>query len=83
MTDVEAQILETLLELDGAVKSMATVRVKPNLQPLFARLEQLTRELPKSAPPDLLHYMHRKSYEKARLFLKGRNAENAQDKCHE
>jgi len=29
----------------------------------------------------LLHYLHRKSYEKARLFLEGRGAENAAGSC--
>jgi hypothetical protein len=32
-------------------------------------LDHLTRELPKNTPPDLLHYLHRKSYGKAREFL--------------
>jgi hypothetical protein len=29
----------------------------------------------------LLHYLHRKSYEKARLWLEDRDAENARGGC--
>jgi hypothetical protein len=81
MSETERAILRTLTELDTAVKAMPTASPKPNLLPLFARLDELTRELPKNAAPDLLHYMHKKSYEKARLWLEGRGAENARGNC--
>ena len=81
MTDQERAIWQALVELDQAVKSMATANPKPNLLPLFARLDELTRQLPKETAPDLLHYLHRKSYEKARMWLEGRDAENARGKC--
>jgi hypothetical protein len=81
MTAIEQDILRTLTELDGLVKSMATASPKPDLKPVFARLDALTRQLPPQTAPDLLHYMHRKSYEKARLFLVGRGAENAAGSC--
>jgi len=81
MTETESAILQTLKDLDAAVKTMATANPKPNLLPLFARLEDLTRQLPRNASPDLLHYLHKKSYEKARLFLEGRDAENARGNC--
>ena len=41
----------------------------PEVLPLFARLDELTGTLPKDADPQLLHYLHKKSYQKARLFL--------------
>ena len=82
MTLTEKTIWETLVELDRQVKSMATANPKPNLLPLFTRLDDLTAQLPKQTPPELLHYLHKKSYEKARLFLEGRDAENAQGNCH-
>lgn len=63
------------------VKGMAAANPKPDLQPMFARLDELTRQLPPQTAPDLMHYMHRKSYEKARLFLEGRAAENAKGSC--
>lgn len=81
MPETERAILHALVELDTAVKGMATANPKPNLVPLFARIESLTRELPKNASPDLLHYLHKKSYEKARLWLEGRDAENARGNC--
>ena len=81
MTATEQDILKALIELDGLVKSMATANPKPDLKPVFARLDALTRQLPPQTAPDLMHYMHRKSYEKARLFLAGRGAENAAGSC--
>ncbi len=81
MSEIENAILKTLTELDAAVKSMPAANPKPNLLPLFTRLDDLARQLPKNSPPDLLHYLHKKSYEKARLWLEGRGAENARGNC--
>ena len=81
MTAPERAILETLIELDAAVKKIPTANPKPNLLPIFNRLDELTRQLPKNTAPDLLHYLHKKSYEKARLFLEGRDAENVRGNC--
>ena len=60
---------------------MADAGPKPDLLPLFARLDELTRRLPPQTAPELLHYLHKKSYEKARLFLEGRDAENTAGNC--
>lgn len=81
MSDTERAILESLIELDNAVKAMPTANPKPNLLALFTRLDDLARQLPKNTAPDLLHYLHKKSYEKARLWLEGRDAENARGNC--
>ena len=81
MTATMDQILQALLELENAVRTMPTAQPKPNLLPLFARLDELTRQLPSSTDPTLLHYLHKKSYEKARLFLQGREAENQAGNC--
>jgi hypothetical protein len=81
MTETERQILSALLELDGAVKGLATADPKPDLQRHFARLEELTRQLPPTADPGLLHYLHKKSYGKAQRFLQGREAENQAGHC--
>ena len=81
MTETEHQILEVLTELEEKVKSMAAATAKPNLLPLFSRIDELTRQLPRDTTPTLLHYLHKKSYEKARLFLEGRDAENAEGNC--
>jgi hypothetical protein len=81
MTDVEQNLLQALVALDHAVKGMSTANPKPDLQPLFARLDDLTCALPGNADPNLLHYLRKRSYEKARLFLEGRDAENARGGC--
>jgi hypothetical protein len=79
--NVEAHLLRTLLELEQTVKAMPTANPKPSLLPLFSRLDELTRQLPRDADPALLHYLHKKSYEKARLWLQGREAENEAGNC--
>ncbi len=81
MTPVENLLLTSLVELEAAVKAMPTANPKPNLLPLFARLDELTRQLPHHTDPQLLHYLHKKSYEKARRFLQGREAENKAGNC--
>ena len=81
MTATEKEIWETLVELDRQVKLMPTANPKPDLLPLFSKLDDLTRQLPKQTAPELMHYLHKKSYEKARLFLEGRDAENAAGNC--
>jgi hypothetical protein len=81
MTETEDAILEALVQLDSAVKGMTTARPKPNLLPMFERIDALARQLPRGTNPQLLHYLQKKSYEKARLFLQGRDAENVQGNC--
>ena len=81
MNETESKLLEALLELEKTVASMNTASPKPNLLPLFTRLDQLTSELPRGTDPTLMHYLHRKSYEKARLFLQGNDAENQLGNC--
>ena len=82
MTQSEQDILQALLELERTVASMPTANPRPNLLPLFSRLDELARRLPRETDPSLLHYLQKKSYEKARLFLQGREAENARGNCH-
>jgi len=50
---------------------MAAANPKPNLLPLFTRLDDLAKNLPASADPQLRHYLQRKSYQKARVLLQG------------
>ena len=78
---IEKNLLDALVELDSAVKSMPTANPKPNLLPLFSRIDGLTKQLPRETDPALLHYLHKKSYEKARLFLQNRDAENQIGNC--
>ena len=81
MTGTEQQILQAILDLDHAVASMRTASPKPNLMPLFSRIDELTGQLPRATDPTLLHYLHKKSYEKARLHLQGHDAENQPGNC--
>jgi len=74
MTAAEKNVFECLTELDLAVKALSTADPKPELKPLLARLDELTRQMPKDADPNLLHYLHRRSYEKARLLLLQKDA---------
>jgi hypothetical protein len=80
-TPLEDNLLNALVELDNTVKIMPAANPKPNLLPLFARIDELTKQLPRDADPALLHYLHKKSYEKARLFLQDRDAENQVGNC--
>jgi hypothetical protein len=82
MTQTERQILEALVELESAVGRMRTETPKPNLRPIFMRIEELCGTLPAGTDPQLLHYLRKKSYQKARLFLEGHDSQNAAGNCH-
>lgn len=81
MTGIEQNILAALVELDTAVKAMKCAVPKTDLATIFTRIDELTRQLPRESDPNLLHYLHKKSYQKARLFLEGREAENQRGNC--
>jgi hypothetical protein len=81
MNPIETDILKALQNLDQAVKNLNSANPKPDLLAHFSRLDDLTRQLPKETDPGLMHYLHKKSYEKARLFLEGRESENARGNC--
>jgi hypothetical protein len=78
---VKKTLLNVLGELDAAVKAMPSANPKPDLLPLFARLDELAKQLPADTDPALLHYLQKKSYAKARLHLQGRDAENQAGNC--
>ena len=78
---LEQELLAAIVRLDDAVKTLATANPKPSLPPLFSRIDELAARLPRDTDPTLLHYLHKKSYEKARLFLQGRDAENQIGNC--
>ncbi len=81
MTQTERSILQTLVELESAVQSMAAASPKPDLRPLFARIDALAGQLPGGTDPDLIHFLRGKSYQKARLWLEGRGAATARRAC--
>jgi hypothetical protein len=78
---VERQLLAALGQLDETVKALATANPKPSLLPLFTRIDELAAQLPRDTDPTLVHYLHQKSYEKARLHLRGGDAENQIGNC--
>ena len=81
MNEVEKSILDSLLELQQAAVAMRTASPKPDLVAIFKRLDELAHQLPKGSDPQLRHYLQNKSYEKARLLLTGRGAENVPGSC--
>jgi hypothetical protein len=81
MSTTEQSLLQALLKLEDTVRALGTTSPKPDLRPIFDEVDRLTHQLPKGTDPQLLHYLHRKSYEKARLWLQGREAENQAGSC--
>lgn len=81
ITPIEQTVLKALVELEQAGNSLRTANPKPNLPALFARIDELATQLPRGTDPTLLHYLQKKSYEKARLFLQGRDVENQIGNC--
>ena len=77
----EKNLLAALTQLDSVVRTMSVTNPKPNLLPLFARIDELAQQLPRDTDPTLRHYLQKKSYEKARLYLQGREAENQAGNC--
>ncbi|MDB6058638.1 MAG: hypothetical protein JWO95_2482 [Verrucomicrobiales bacterium] len=69
MTTAEHEILTVLEQIQTAVAQLRTANPKPDLKPLFAKLDELTKALPKDTDPQLLHFLHRGSYEKATQWL--------------
>jgi hypothetical protein len=78
---VEKNLPDALGELDAAVKSMPSANPKPDLLPLFTRIDELTKQPPRDTDPALLRYLRKKSCEQARLHLQGRDAENRAGNC--
>ena len=77
MTETEQRLLEQLRELEADV----TRQPRPDLRPRLVELDRLTRELPAQADPELRHFLQRRSYEKARMFLEDRASEIPRGGC--
>ena len=80
-SSVENDLLAALEALAATVKTLATASPKPSLLPLFTQIDELAGRLPRDTDPTLLHYLHKKSHEKARLYLQGRERENQAGNC--
>lgn len=81
MNNVEQDLLRALVDFENAVAAMPTANPKPNLKEHFARIDTLIAQLPRDTDPGLMHYLHKKSYQKARMHLQGRDAENTMGSC--
>lgn len=81
MTELERDILQTLTELESGVVAMKTADPRPSLVPLFNRLNAFASQLPRESHARLIHYLGNGSYEKALLWLLGRDAENLRGVC--
>lgn len=81
MKTIESRLLEALTSLTASVATRPAGSPPVDVRPLLGDLDRLTRELPPGTHPELLHYLHRRSYEKARLFLEGRMAEIQKGGC--
>lgn len=75
-----AELLQALRDFETAVAAV-NVEPKPDLMAHFSRIDELTAQLPGDTDGELLHYLHKKSYEKARLFLEGHHAEIQKGGC--
>ncbi len=71
MTDTEKHILAALRDLEATAARCRTESPPPPLTPIFARLDALAAQLSPGGNHDLRHYLQRKSYQKARLWLEG------------
>lgn len=76
MQESEKKLLDALLDLEATVASLPTANPKPNLAAKLQEIDELACQLPKGTHPQLIHYLQRKSYQKARLFLQGQDAES-------
>ena len=81
MNTIESRLLAALGALNACVGPRPAGSPPPDVRPHLAELDRLTRELPSHADPELLHYLHRRSYDKARLYLEGRMAEIQKGGC--
>ncbi|HYG24536.1 MAG TPA: hypothetical protein VEH04_17295 [Verrucomicrobiae bacterium] len=81
MTTTEQELLAALGDLEAGVAAMKTAQPRPNLLPLFSRIDTLTAQLPAEASPELLHFLRKRSYEKARLWLEDRRDQILRGGC--
>ena len=77
---IEDELLKSLIAFEAAVSSISKDK-KPDLMSHFNQIDNLASQLPKTTDGELLHYLQKKSYEKARLFLEGRNADIQKGSC--
>jgi aminodeoxyfutalosine synthase len=70
----EAGLLAALTRLEQTVQARAAGDAAADVRAPLSELDRLVGALPADADPELIHYLRRRSYEKARQFLEGRVA---------
>ena len=80
MTITEQELLHALKELEDKAAKVRT-EPKTDLMEHFDRIDALAASLPTNTNGELQHYLQKKSYEKARLFLEGRPSEIEKGGC--
>ena len=83
MTEIELSLLAALKELDASARSAGQGGARPDFQELFARIDSLGAQLPPETARDLGHYLRKRSYEKALLWLEQRQSEISRGGCRE
>lgn len=81
MNDVEKSLQVELKNLETQIAQMKNGGGTPNFVEVFNAIDDLTKQLPRDTDPQLLHYLHKKSYEKAINFLDGRDEDNLNGGC--
>ena len=81
MTQLEEQLHEALVALELAVKGFAATKQPVDLMPLLGRIDELGVQLPPETDPQLLHFIKKKSFEKAILWLEDRKGEIGRGNC--
>lgn len=76
----EQNLIGAIQELESAV-AVVNLEPKPDLLPHFNRIDELTDQLPGDTDRELMHYLHKKSYAKALLYLEGRQTDIEKGAC--
>jgi hypothetical protein len=72
MTEIETNILNTLLELERTVAALPGATPKPNLLPLFIRLDELSSQLPRETTHRCAIISRRKATKRRGCSFRGR-----------
>lgn len=70
-TPFEESAWQALVALEAVIAAGRPPAPNPALRPALARIEELAKQIPPEADPQLRHYLQRGSYQKARLWLEG------------
>ncbi len=76
----EQNLIGAIKELESAAAAV-NVKPKPDLLTHFSRIDELTAQLPSDTDRELMHYLSKKSYAKALLYLEGRQIEIEKGAC--